>query len=202
MDGLEYCLGIPGTVERKSIISALSLVGMHCVGEGRDCPHFLRMVRSVQPQLALMELSLPGNVLETAAIIDQEALAAVLLLEKQKREPKPAPTLRENPNMLLSLPIGDQVLTAVLEVLYREFKRRKNLQTELKSLKDRLQGRVIIEQAKGLIMKKFELDEPQAYRLLQKKSMEMRIPLEKLALAVVRGKAGSMQESGSKKSNF
>ncbi len=196
MDGLEYCLGIPGAAERKAIISALSLVGMNCVGEGRDCPHFLRMVRSVQPQLALMELSLPGNVLETASIIDQEALAAVLLLEKQKREPKPVPALRESPNMLLSLPVSDQVLTAVVEVLYREFKRRKILQIELKSLKERLQGRIIIEQAKGLIMKKFELDEQQAYRLLQKKSMEMRTSLEKLALAVIRGKDGSMQESG------
>ncbi len=187
MDGLDYCLGIPGTAERRAVIAALSMVGMQCVGEGRDCPHFLRIVRSVQPQVVLMELSLPGNVMETAAIIDQEAVAAVLLLEKQTKEPKAALAPGDSPIMLLSLPVNDQVLTSVVDVLYREFQRRKKMQSELHTIKERLQGRVIIEQAKGLIMKKFNLDEQQAYRLLQKKSMEMRTPLEKLAHAVVRG---------------
>lgn len=187
MDGLEYCLGIPEAVDRKAVIAALSLMGMHCAGEGRDCPQFLRMMRSVQPQLAIIELSLPGNVWETAAIIDQEALAAVLLLKKQVKEPNPSLMLRESPNMLLALPVNPQVLTAVVEVLYREFQRRKKMQNELQAVKDRLQGRIIIEQAKGLIMKKYNLEEQQAYRLLQKKSMEMRTPLEKLAGAIVRG---------------
>lgn len=186
MDGLDYCLGIPGTAERRAVIAALSLSGMQCVGEGRDCPHFLRMVRSVQPQLALLELSLPGNVLETAAIIDQEALAAVLLLENHQKEKNTALALRGNTIMLLSLPVNDQVLIAVVDVLYREFLRRRKLQGEINALRDRLQGRVVIEQAKGLVMKKFDLDEQHAYRLLQKKSMELRIPLEKLARAVVR----------------
>jgi two-component system, response regulator PdtaR len=195
MDGFDYCLGIPGTAERRTVIAALSLAGMQCVGEGRDCPHLLRMVRSVQPQLVLLELSLPGNVLETAAIIDQEALAAVLLLENHQKEKKTALALRENTIMLLSLPVNDQVLVAVVDVLYREFLRRRKLQGEINALSDRLQSRVVIEQAKGLIMKKFKMDEQQAYRLLQKKSMELRTPLEKLARAVVRGaKVNSSQQ--------
>ena len=194
MDGLEYCVGIPGMAERKAVISALSLVGMHCVGEGRDCPHFLRMVRSVQPPLAVLELSLPGNVLETASIIDQEALAAVLLLDKQKQDLNFVPALRESPNTILTLPVNAQVLTAVVDVLYREFQRRRKLQSELHASEQRLKGRIIIEQAKGMIMKKFNIDEQQAYRMLQKKSMELRTPLEKLAQAVVRGKANSTQE--------
>ncbi|MEW5921185.1 MAG: ANTAR domain-containing protein [Bacillota bacterium] len=188
MDGLEYCLGIPGTTERKAVISALSLAGMYCAGEGRDCPHFLRLVRSVQPHLAIMEISLPGNVLETAAIIDQESLTAVLLLENKKAGSYPTLSMRDSPNMVLSLPVNDQVLTAVVDVLYREFQRRKKLQGELRALKERLQGRIVIEQAKGLVMKKFNLEEQQAYRLLQKKSMELRMPLEKLARAVLQGK--------------
>lgn len=188
MEGLEYCLGIPGTIERKAVISALSLTGMHCVGEGKDCPHFLRMVRSVQPHLAIMEFSLPGNVLETAAVIDQEALAAVLLLEKQKPGLRPPPLLGEIPHTVLTLPLHEQVLTAVVEVLYREFRRRRKLQGELKELQDRLQKRIVIEQAKGVIMKQFNLEEQQAYRLLQKKSMELRTPLDKLARTVLQAR--------------
>lgn len=188
MNGFEYCLGIPGMVERKAVISALALAGLHCVGEGRDCPHFLRLVRSVQPQLAILELSLPGNVWETAAIIDQESLAAVLLLEDKKAGYRPPPAVPEIPYTILTLPVGNQVLIAVVDVLYREFQRRRNLQSELRALKERLQGRIMIEQAKGMVMKKLNLDEQQAYRMLQKKSMELRMPLEKLARAVLQGK--------------
>jgi len=187
MNGLEYCLGIPGMSARKAVISALSLAGLHCVGEGRDNPHFLRLVRSVQPQLAILELSLPGNVWETAAIIDQESLAAVLILENKKASHRPPLAAPEMPHTVLTLPVSNQVLSAVVDVLYREFQRRRNLQSELRTLKEHLQGRFIIEQAKGMVMKKFNLNEQQAYRMLQKKSMELRIPLEKLAWGVLQG---------------
>ncbi|HAP31617.1 MAG TPA: hypothetical protein DCQ14_00970 [Firmicutes bacterium] len=187
MNGLEYCLGIPGMLARKTVISALSLAGLHCVGESRDCPHFLRLVRSAQPQLAILELSLPGNVWETAAIIDQESLAALLILENKKAAHRPPLAATEIPHTVLTLPVSNQVLAAVVDVLYREFQRRRNLQSELLAVKERLQGRIIIEQAKGMVMKKHNLDEQQAYRMLQKKSMELRMPLEKLAWAVLQG---------------
>ncbi len=187
MNGLEYCLGIPGTVERKKIISALSLAGLNCVGEGSDCYHFLRLIRSVQPHLAILELSLPGNVWETAAIIDQESLAALLLLEDKAAGSRVRSFMPETAYTLVALPVSSQVLIAVVDVLWREFQRRRGLQSELRILKERMQGRIVIEQAKGLVMKKFNLDEQQAYRLMQRKSMELRMPLEKLARAVLEG---------------
>lgn len=186
MEGLEYCLGISTKSERKALISSLSLIGMHCAGEGKDCSHFLRMVRSIQPHLVLMDLSFSGNVLETANVIDQEALSAVLLLDKQLSGHISALPVRELPYTLLKFPVSDQVLAAVVDVLYREFQRRRNLQNELLSLEDRLQKRIVIEQAKGLVMKRYSLDEQKAYRLLQKKSMELRMPLERLARSILK----------------
>jgi two-component system, response regulator PdtaR len=174
MNTLEYCVGIPDPVNRKAAISALSLSGFHCVGEGKDCPHLLRVLRKVQPHLVIMDLSLPGDVLYTANIIDQEILTAVLLLE-QKKGIRTAGA-RNNSFMVLSLPVNTVVLNYVVETLLIEFNRRKKLHEELRSLKDKMQSRILVERAKGVIMQELSLNEPDAYRFLQKKSMDLRMP--------------------------
>lgn len=180
MDALEYCLGIPDPVDRKAVISVLALAGLSCVGEGRDSGEFLRVVRKVQPQLAILELSLPGNVLETATIIDQEGLAALLLLEGKKGK-KRFVNLQNDAFMVLKLPVPEMVLHSVVEVLYLEFKRRRKMLQEISVLRTRLLARTIVERAKGVIMKEFSFSEQQAYRFLQKKSMDLRMPIKEVA---------------------
>jgi len=158
----------------------MSLLGSYCVGEGRDCPHLLRVIRKIQPQLVLIDLSLPGNVLETAFIIDQETSTAVLLLERLTPEGTIIDT-RNVPAMVLPLPVNEQVLRYVVEVLLLEFNRRKKLQQEVRELRAKLQSRIVVERAKGIVMKELSLNEQQAYRFLQKKSMDLRLSLKEVA---------------------
>ncbi len=186
MNTLEYCLGVPDPVDRRAVISALSLNGLSCVGEGYDGGHFLRVVRTVQPQLAILDLALPGNVLETAAIIDQECLAALLLLEG-KRSKRNVVNLNRSTFIILKLPVQEMLLNSVVEVLYMEFKRRQKMQQEISALRAKLQARTIVERAKGVIMKEFSFSEEQAYRFLQKKSMDLRLPLKEVAETIFKG---------------
>jgi len=72
----------------------------------------------------------------------------------------------------------------------QEAGRRKKLQEELKKLKARLQSRILVERAKGVVMKKLSLGEEEAYRFLQKKSMDLRLSLRDLAEAVLKGEGG------------
>lgn len=183
MTEVEYCLGIPDPVQRKAVISALSPAGFHCMGEGKDCAQFLEVIHKIQPQLAILELSLPGNVLETASIIDQETSIPVLLLEHRNLE---GSCLRNDHFMILPLPVDSLVLNYVVEVLLLEYTRRRKLQQELRELRAKIQSRVIIERAKGVIMKNLSLSEQQAYRLLQKKSMDLRLPIKTVAEAVIK----------------
>ncbi len=186
MESLEYCMGIPDDSDRKTIVSLLSMGGHHCVGEGSNSMQFLRILRKVQPQLAVMEVSFPGNIWETAEIIEQESLAAVLLVDGTKREFHRAMNYKTFSGLVFTLPVDDVVLSAVLETLWVEFQRKKELRSELRELKEKLQSRTIIERAKGVIMRDLSLDEEQAYRFLQKKSMDLRLPLKKVAENIFR----------------
>ncbi len=181
MEALEYCLGIPESNDRRAIVSALSVCGHHFVGEGRDSAHFLRVMRKVQPQLAIMEISLPGRIWEAAEVVEQESMAALLLLDGGKRESPQTLNFRTFPYQVFTLPVDETVLSVVVETLWIEFMRKKELRAELRELKEKLQSRTIIERAKGVIMRDLSLTEEQAYRFLQKKSMDLRLPLKKVA---------------------
>lgn len=193
METLEYCLGVPDPVERRAVISALSLIGFSCVGEGSDSGHFLRVLRKVQPQLAIVDLSLPGNVLETASIINHEGLAALLLLESKKNKKK-VMDLHYDDFLIIKLPVQQMVLHSVVEVLYLEFRRRQKLQQEISALRYKLQAWTVVERAKGLLMQEFSWSEQQAYRFLQKKSMDLRLPIKELAEKICKAKCTSNGE--------
>lgn len=184
MEDLEFCLGIPETGARKEVIGALAQVGWHAVGEGRECHHLLRTVRQVQPCLTVIDLALPGEVLSTAALIEEEALSAVLLLAQPGMEIYRGTPLSELSFVLLRFPLDRVALTTAAEVLSLAFKRQKKLHQELGRLKEKLRTRVAVERAKGAVMKKYALDEQEAYRYLQKRSMDLRLPMKKVAEAV------------------
>jgi two-component system, response regulator PdtaR len=59
------------------------------------------------------------------------------------------------------------------------------LQKENENLKKTLEARKIIERAKGILMKSKGLSEPEAFSLIQKKSMDLRKPMSEIAQAVI-----------------
>ncbi len=59
------------------------------------------------------------------------------------------------------------------------------LNQELLAAKDALETRKIIERAKGILMKKLNIGEEEAYRMIQKKSMDLRKPMKEIAEAVI-----------------
>jgi response regulator NasT len=56
---------------------------------------------------------------------------------------------------------------------------------EVSALKETLQIRKKVEQAKGILMKQLGLDEAEAYRSMQKESMRRGIPMKELAQAII-----------------
>ncbi len=188
MKELEYCLGITDIADGRAIISALSTAGFRCQGQDQDCSHLLRTLQRVQPQLVIMSLDLPGDVHGTVNTIDQEALAALLLVSRKTVPGIAWDNNRDETPLVMTLPVESNVLLAVVKVLYLEYVRRKRLLEELRSLRSKLQSRTVIERAKGILMKELSLDEQGAYRFLQKKSMDLRLPLRDYADGIITGR--------------
>jgi two-component system, response regulator PdtaR len=174
----DFCIGSANPTLQKAVSSMLREAGFHSSGERKNMPDFLRLLRSIQPWLAIIDTQLPpGNIKQLATIIEEDGLAAALYLNTDKTT--------FNDCMIMKWPAEKAVLTAVAKALCVEFTKKQNLRHKIKTLEDKLSRRVEVEKAKGIIMEQMSLDEEKAYRYLQIKSMEKRITMLEMATMII-----------------
>ena len=82
-------------------------------------------------------------------------------------------------------PVNRMVLQHALEITWNNRKRYGCLKKERDRLKKEADQRAVITQAKQVLMKKYKIDEPKAYRSLQKTSMDTGIPVKEIAKRVI-----------------
>lgn len=76
----------------------------------------------------------------------------------------------------LTKPLRDRRSDSTIELTISRFRDLVSLQEENEALKENLEGRKVIERAKGMLMEQKALTEEQAYSLIKKASMNMRKP--------------------------
>lgn len=174
----DFCIGTANSGLKKTVTTMLAGAGFYSSGEGKNIPFFLRTIRSVQPWLAVVDTDLPpGNIEELASIIENDGLAAALYLHTGGTG--------LNRHFQLNWPVEAQVLTAVARAICSEFAHKKTLQKEIENLQRKLYERKQIEKAKGMLVSHLMLNEEEAYRRLQKSSMEARITLAEMADRII-----------------
>lgn len=82
-------------------------------------------------------------------------------------------------------PVNRMVLQHALEITWSNRKRYANLKKERDRLKKEKVQRSIVMEAKQVLMKKYNMDEPKAYRSLQKTSMDTGIPVKEIAKKII-----------------
>jgi response regulator NasT len=82
-------------------------------------------------------------------------------------------------------PVSPETLAAQVEVAFHRYLDADRLQTENQSLAQALENRKVIEKAKGIFMKRFNLDEHDAHYRLQKESQKRRITMPEMAKIVI-----------------
>ena len=82
-------------------------------------------------------------------------------------------------------PVSRMVLQHALEITWNNKKRVDRLKKERDRLKKEAEQRELIKQAKEILMRKYSIDEPKAYRSLQKSSMDTGTPVREIAKRVI-----------------
>ena len=78
-------------------------------------------------------------------------------------------------------------LVPAVEMAVSRFAEIRALDAEIDTLRDRLEVRKLLDRAKGLLQSEHGLTEPQAFRWIQKTSMDRRLTMRKVAEAVIEG---------------
>ena len=86
-------------------------------------------------------------------------------------------------------PFARHELVPAIELAVSRFAERRALEDEVATLTDRLETRKVVDRAKGLLMTRQQMTEPDAFRWIQRTAMDRRTTMKAVAEAVVDGLA-------------
>ncbi len=157
------------------------------VAEASDGKTAINMARSVRPDLALMDIKMPGEINGLTAskvIIDEDICPVVLLTAYNQRE-----LIEEAAQVgvygYLVKPIKEDEVYPTLSVALAKWWKMRQLMKENGSLKNKLEKRKAIDIAKGILMEKYDMKEREAYRKIQKLSMEKRQDMLEISRSII-----------------
>ena len=86
-------------------------------------------------------------------------------------------------------PFSKNDLMPAIEMAVSRFAEKRALEDEVATLNDRLETRKLVDRAKGLLMSRQDMSEPDAFRWIQRTAMDRRTTMKAVAEAVVNGLA-------------
>ena len=153
------------------------------VGDGRSA---LKAIFQTEPDVVIMGTKLPGaQGLEIARIIEEHRAAPVILLTASHEQQLLEDAKSSWIFAYLVKPVSEAQLFSAIEIALANFRRFIKLEEENKRLKKTLDERKLIERAKGLVMEEKGLTEKDAYKYLQKISMDNCVPIASVARQVI-----------------
>lgn len=165
---------------RRALKELLTRSGYLVQAEAHNAPDLLRKARTMFPDMVIMDSGLEGGgIQEIADIITGDELSNVLVLVEGSHWRQ----LDNIPNIVK--PYSEETLLSVIEVCLLYQNRFDSMRQEVDKLRDSLSTRKGIEKAKGILMKKLGIEEAEAYRSMQKESMNRGVSMKDLARAII-----------------
>ncbi|AEG59103.1 ANTAR domain-containing response regulator [Desulforamulus ruminis] len=171
---------------RKSLKTMLGKLGYLVVGDASDGPTALMLVRTRNPDLLIIQDNLPGvNGLEVARILYEDKLAPVILSTDYMQQELVEKAKEARVFAVLVKPIEEQALFPAVELALGNYQEIIRLEKQVEELKDTLETRKLVEKAKGILMKTMNINEEEAFKRIQKQSMNKRISMRAVAEALI-----------------
>lgn len=169
---------------RVDLRELLEELGYDVVAEAGDGTEALELINQVNPDLAILDIKMPGMDGITLAREVSRKLPVIILTAYTERQL--IDKARDAGVMAyLSKPFREGDLSPAIELAVGQFLKTSQLTDRVSHLKEQLETRKLIDRAKGLLMSKEGLNESQAYRRLQKISMDKNKPMKEVAQAII-----------------
>jgi len=164
----------------------LTSLGYLVVGEANDGRSAVNMARELRPDLVIMDIKMPDmDGIEAAQVLTAERVAPVLLLTAYSQQDLIERAKEAGVVGYLVKPFRESTLAPAIEITLSRFQEFQTVQKEVEDLKEALETRKIVDRAKGILMDSQGLTEQDAFRRIQKMSMNTRRPMKEIAEAII-----------------
>jgi two-component system, response regulator PdtaR len=186
--GARVVLAEDEAIIRLDLKETLEDEGYEVVGETGRGDEAVQLVKDLGPDLAILDIKMPGlDGLTAAREITSERRAAVLILTAFSQRQLVERARDAGALAYLVKPFQRSELIPAVEVALGRFKEVKALEAEVRGLEEQLETRRLVDRAKGILMDEHGLAEAAAFSFIQRNAMRQRVTMRVVAQQVIDG---------------
>jgi response regulator NasT len=173
---------------RLDLKETLEEEGYHVVGETGRGDKAVDLVRDLRPDLAILDIKMPGmDGLEAARLISKDRICGVLILTAFSQKEVIEEARDAGALAYLVKPFQKSDLIPAIEVALGRFRELQVLNGEIEELGEQLEARKAIDRAKGVLMDQHSMSEADAYGFIQRGAMNHRTTMRSVAEMIISG---------------
>ena len=173
---------------RLDLAETLAAEGYEVVGQAGDGEEAVRLVRQLDPDVAILDIKMPGvDGLTAARQILEDRLAAVVILTAFSQRDLIEQARDAGVLAYVVKPFQRSDLVPAIELALARFTELNALSARAESLSEQLESRKLVDRAKGRLMDDHGLSERDAFRFLQTTAMTRRTAMRTVAAQVLDG---------------
>jgi response regulator NasT len=158
------------------------------VGETGRGDEAIRLVRELRPDLAILDIKMPGvDGLDAARAITAEHICAVLILTAFSQRELVEQARDAGALAYLVKPFQKTDLVPAIELAIGRFRELAAYRDENRELQEQIETRKIVDRAKGKLMDEHGLRESEAFTFIQRRAMSERTRMRAIAERILAG---------------
>ena len=171
---------------RMDLREMLTNLGYLVVGEVGDGRSAVNLARELRPDIVIMDIKMPDmDGIEAAQVLTEERVAPVLLLSAYSQQELVQRAQKAGVAGYMVKPFRESDLAPAIEVALARFSEFRTMAREVDDLQEALETRKAVDRAKGILMDTQGLSETEAFRKIQKMSMNNRKSMRTVADAII-----------------
>ena len=185
LEGLRVVVAEDEGLIRMDVVSSLEEAGLVVVGQASDGEEAIALATEHEPDLVVMDVKMPRLDGISAAEKIAELKIPVVLLTAFSDAELVSRAAEAGAMAYVTKPFKPSDLLPAIQIALSRHEELVSLENEIADLSDRLETRKLMDRAKGLLQTKMKLSEPDAFRWIQKASMDRRLTMAQVAKAVI-----------------
>ena len=171
---------------RLDLAEMLAEEGYDVVGQAADGEQAVQLAHELRPDLVVMDVKMPQlDGISAAERLSKNHIAPVVLLTAFSQKELVERASEAGALAYVVKPFTPNDLLPAIEIALARHEQIITLEAEVADMVERFETRKLVDRAKGLLNEKMGLTEPEAFRWIQKASMDRRLTMHDVAQAVI-----------------